>query len=113
MKMNGLARWMRMTVSAALAAVVLTTSSYFAYAQVPFTGELLVSGNSVTVNGETAANGRTIVVPSNIVTGPGSYATLNLANVGRLQASPGTTFTIDGSGNALRGSLSAGSVTIL
>ena len=113
MNMNGLARWMRMTVSAALACVVFTTSSFLALAQTPFTGELLVSGNSVTVNGESAANGRTIVVPSSIVTGAGSYATLNFANVGRVQVSPGTTFTIDGSGVMLRGSLSTGSVTIV
>ena len=102
-----------MTVSATLAVVVFATSSYLALAQVPFTGELLVSGNSVTVNGENAANGRTIVVPSSIVTGAGSYATLNFANVGRIQISPGTTFTIDGSGTNLRGSLSSGSVTIV
>lgn len=113
MNVNGLARWMQITVSAAMAVVVFTTSSYIAFAQVPFTGELLVSGNNVTINGEAAANGRTIVVPSSIVTGAGSYATLNFANVGRVQVSPGTTFTIDGSGTMLRGSLSAGSVTIV
>ncbi|MFL6373217.1 MAG: hypothetical protein ACJ73D_00990, partial [Pyrinomonadaceae bacterium] len=80
--MKDLARWMRMTVSATLSVVVFTTSSYLAFAQVPFAGELLVSGNNVTVNGESAANGRTIMVPSSIVTGPGSYATLNFPNVG-------------------------------
>lgn len=113
MNMDRLARWIRMTVSATIAVVVFTASSYFAFAQVPFTGELLVAGNSVTVNGESAANGRTIVVPSSIVTGAGSYATLNFTNVGRVQVSPGTTFTIDGSGTMLRGSLSTGSVTIV
>jgi hypothetical protein len=110
---SGCARWIRITVSAALAAVLFTTSSFFGYAQVPFLGELLVSGNNVTVNGEAAANGRTIVVPSSIVTGAGSYATLNFPNVGRIQLSPGSTFSIDGSEAGLRGSLSAGSVTIL
>ncbi len=113
MNINGLARWMRIVASTTLVLIVFTTSSYVALAQVPFTGELLVSGNSVTVNGENAANGRTIVVPSSIVTGAGSYATLNFTNVGRIQVSPGTTFTIDGSGVNLRGSLSSGSVTIV
>lgn len=113
MKMSDLGQGVRRTVAATLAAVIFATSSYFVLGQVPFTGELLVSGNSVAVNGEAAANGRTIVVPSNIVTGPGSYATLNFANVGRIQISPGTTFTIDGAGTTLRGSLSAGSVTIV
>jgi hypothetical protein len=108
-----LAQGVRKAVTAALAAAVFATSSYFVLGQVPFTGELLVSGNSVSVNGEAAANGRTIVVPSNIVTGPGSYATLNFANVGRVQVSPGTTFTIDGAGTTLRGSLSAGSIAIV
>jgi uncharacterized protein YlzI (FlbEa/FlbD family) len=113
MKMNGLARGVRISITMALGVVVFITSSYVVMAQVPFTGELLVSGNAVTVNGETSANGRTIVVPSNIVTGPGSYATLNFTNVGRIQVSPGTTFTVDGSGTTLRGSLSAGSVTLV
>lgn len=102
-----------MTVSTALAVAVFTASSFVASAQIPFTGELLVSGNNVTVNGEAATNGRTIVVPSSIVTGSGSYATLNFTNVGRIQVSPGSTFSIDGSGTTLRGSLSAGSVTIV
>ena len=113
MIVNSWARWIRMTVSAALASVVFTTSSLFTFSQVPFLGELLVSGNNVTVNGEAATNGRTIVVPSSIVTGAGSYATLNFTNVGRLQLSPGTTFSIDGSAAGLRGSLSGGSVTIV
>lgn len=102
-----------MTAAATLAVALFTSSSYVSFAQVPFTGELLVSGPGVAVNGELAANGRTIVVPSNIVTGPGSYATLNFTNVARIQVSPGSTFTVDGSGTSVRGSLSAGSVTIV
>jgi hypothetical protein len=113
MKTYGLARAVRIAVTTALILATFASSSYFSFAQVPFTGELLVSGNAVSVNGETAANGRTIVVPSTITTGPGSYATINFANVGRLQLLPGSTFTIDGSGTTLRGSLSAGSVTIV
>jgi len=113
MKMNGVAKMVRKSAIAALAVAMFASSSHFLLAQVPFTGELLVSGPSVTVNGEAAASGRTIVVPSNIVTGPGSYATLNFANVGRIQLSPGTTFTIDGVATTLRGSLSAGSVTVV
>jgi hypothetical protein len=102
-----------MTVSAALAAAVFTTSSLFTFSQVPFLGELLISGNNVAVNGEAAANGRTVVVPSSIVTGAGSYATLNFTNVGRIQLAPGSTFSIDGSAAGLRGSLSTGTVTIV
>jgi hypothetical protein len=113
MKMNGVAKVVRKSAIAALAVAMFASSSQFVLAQVPFTGELLVSGPSVTVNGEAAANGRTIIVPSNIVTGPGSYATINFANVGRIQLSPGTTFTIDGAATTLRGSLSAGSVTVV
>jgi len=113
MEMNGLALRVRIAITMALGVMVFVTSSYVGLAQVPFTGELLVSGNGVTINGEAATNGRTIVAPSNIVTGPGSYATLNFANIGRIQVGPGTTFTIDGSGTTLRGSLSAGSVTIV
>jgi uncharacterized protein YlzI (FlbEa/FlbD family) len=111
--MNGLVQGVRITITMALGVVLFVASSYVGLAQVPFTGELLVSGNAVTVNGEAAINGRTLVAPSNIVTGAGSYATLNFTNIGRIQLSPGTTFTIDGSGTTLRGSLSSGSVTIV
>jgi len=103
----------QMTVSMTLMTAIIATSSFIALAQVPFTGELLVSGNGVTINGEAGTNGRTIVVPSTITTTGSSFATLNFGAIGKIQVAPGTTFTIDGSGNTLRGSLSAGSVTIV
>jgi len=100
----------RIAITASLITVLLSISSF---GQVPFAGELLVSGNNVTVNGEQAANGRTILVPSTITTGPGSYATLNFGNAGRIQLAPNTTFSVDGNAAGLRGSLPMGSVTIV
>jgi len=99
---------MAVAVSLITALVALST-----FGQVPFSGELLVSGNNVTVNGEQAANGRTIMVPSTITTGSGSYATLNFGNAGRIQLAPNTTFSVDGNAAGLRGSLPAGSVTVV
>src|SRR6478735_1627696 len=100
----------RMAITGSLITALLAISSF---GQVPFAGELLVSGNNVTVNGEPAANGRTIFVPSTITTGPNSYATLNFGNAGKIQLAPNTTFSVDGSAAGLRGSLPIGSVTVL
>lgn len=100
----------RMAIAGSLITALLALATF---GQVPFTGELLVSGNNVTVNGEQAANGRTIIVPSTITTGPGSYATLNFGAAGRIQLAPNSTFSIDGNAAGLRGSLPAGSVTIV
>src|SRR5262245_57568781 len=111
MNVNFMSRCTRIMVSTVVVGAILATSSMFTLAQVPLTGELLVSGNNVTVNGEPGTNGRTFALPSSFTTGPGSYATLNFGKIGKLQLGPGTTFTIDGSGEILRGSLSAGSVT--
>ena len=111
--MHNLDRLVRMTLTVALIPVVLLACSILVPAQTPFTGELLVAGPGVTINGEPASNGRTIVAPSTITTAAGSYATLNFGKIGKLQMSPGTTFTIDGSGQFLRGSLSTGSVTVI
>jgi hypothetical protein len=102
--------WIRMALAGSIISALFALSTF---GQIPFTGELLVSGNNVTVNGEQAVNGRTIFVPSTITTGPNSYATLNFGNAGKIQLAPNTTFSVDGSAAGLRGSLPVGSVTVL
>ena len=113
MKTEAIGRLLKFSVSTALIAAIFMTYSMTALAQPALTGELLVAGPGVVVNGEPGTNGRTLVLPSNIMTTGSTYATLNFGKVGKIQLAPGTTFTIDGSGTSLRGTLSAGSVTVV
>lgn len=81
-------------------------------------GEILVTGAkvdgaSVTVNGEPADSGRTIFSSSTISTPEGTSAVINLGKAGKLQLAPGSTFVIDVDGNAVKGDLTAGSLTVL
>ncbi|MGE3466721.1 MAG: hypothetical protein AB7J13_07290 [Pyrinomonadaceae bacterium] len=79
-------------------------------------GELVVSGKSnggVTVNGEPASTGRTVFAASTITTPADSGAVLNMGTAGKIELAPGTTFLIDGDGNIISGSITAGNVTVL
>jgi hypothetical protein len=81
-------------------------------------GEILVTGTktggaSVTVNGEPADSGRTIFSSSTVSTPEGTGAVINLGKAGRIQLAPSSTFVIDVEGNAVRGDLTAGSLTVL
>ncbi|MEQ1603864.1 MAG: hypothetical protein ABL999_03265 [Pyrinomonadaceae bacterium] len=81
-------------------------------------GEILVTGAkaggaSVTVNGEPADSGRTIFSSSTISTPEGTSAVINLGKAGKIQLAPGSTFVIDVDGNAVKGDLTAGSLTVL
>lgn len=113
MKSNSIDRLVQISVSAALVAAIFITSSFVVLAQAPLSGELLVAGPGVVVNGEPATNGRALTLPSNVMTTGSTYATLNFGKVAKLQLAPGSTFTIDGSGMTLRGTLAAGSVTVV
>ena len=81
-------------------------------------GEILVTGTrtdgaSVTVNGERADSGRTIFSSSTISTPEGTSAVINLGKVGKIQLAPGSTFVLDVDGNAAKGNLTVGSLTVL
>lgn len=81
-------------------------------------GEIMVTGAkvdgaSVTVNGEPADTGRTIFSSSTISTPEGTSALINLGKAGRIQLAPGSTFVIDVEDNAVKGNLTAGSLTVL
>jgi len=82
-------------------------------------GELLVTGTkssdgaSVTVNGEPADSGRTIFSASTISTPETSGAMINLGKAGKIEMAPSSTFVLNADGNAISGSLSAGSLTVL
>jgi hypothetical protein len=80
-------------------------------------GELMVTGgttaSSVTVNGEPATSGRAIFSSSTISTPDGVGAAVNLGKAGKLEFAPNSTFTINIEGDAIGGSLTAGSVTVV
>lgn len=97
-----------LTIVSAYSMVTLATST-------KPVGELIVSGgnSAVTVNGEPAASGRTIFSASTITTPEGVSAVINMGKAGKIELAPNTTFVIDGDGNIVSGSLTAGNLTVL
>ena len=113
MEYSGMKRLVRQSLSLGLVTVLVATFSMVSLAgSVKPVGELLVSGSSVTVNGELAESGRTIFASSTIVTPEGSRAVLNLGKAGKLELAPGTTFTVNADGEIVTGDLAAGKVTL-
>lgn len=119
MKIVDLSRFAKRTISFALLLTLLTAYSMVTLAtSTKPVGELIVLGGSsdgasVTVNGEPATSGRTVFASSTIVTPDGITAVLNMGKAGKIELSPNTTFVIDGDGNVMGGSLTAGNVTVL
>lgn len=106
----------RMIASLCLIMTVLVSSSMVALASsVKPVGELIVTGSSdksVTVNGESAASGRTIFAASTITTPEGMTAVLDLGKAGKIELAPNTTYSLNADGS-ISGSLSAGSAKVL
>jgi hypothetical protein len=106
----------RMIASLCLIMTVLVSSSMVALAtSVKPVGELIVTGSSdksVTVNGESAASGRTIFAASTITTPEGMTAILDLGKAGKIELAPNTTYSLNTDGS-LSGSLTAGSAKVL
>lgn len=76
-------------------------------------GEISVSGDNVTVNGETAKSGRTIFTSSTITTSENSAAIVNVAKVGKVRIAPKSTLTVSFDKSGISGNLSNGKVTVL
>lgn len=82
-------------------------------------GELTISGGTrgdsaqVTVNGEPAQSGRTVLASSTISVPEGATATLSFGKAGRVQFGPNTTFVLGSDQDSINGSLTSGSVTVL
>jgi len=113
-------KWAQKAVTMCTAFVLLTTYSMviFATAGEPL-GELTVIGSStkdgasVTVNGEAAKSGRTVLGSSTITTPEGISAVVNMGKAGKVELAPNTTFVMNVDGTAINGSLTAGSITAL
>jgi len=109
--------WIQKALSVCSMTAMIVTFSMVALAG-PMAGELTVSGGStpssfVTVNGEPAESGRTVSPSSTITTPEGMTAVVNFGKLGKIQLGSNTAFTINADNNALSGSLSSGSITVL
>ena len=108
--------WIQRALTSCLVMAITASYSMVALAGTKASGELMVTGgqtSSVTVNGEPATSGRAIFSSSTISTPEGVSAAVNLGKVGNIQFAPNTTFTLNFDGNAIGGSLAAGSITVL
>ena len=78
-------------------------------------GELLISGknSSVTVNGETAQNGRSIFSASTITTPENASAIINIGKIGKVELAPNTTLNISFTDKGINGDLLNGKITVL
>jgi len=78
-------------------------------------GELLISGknSNVTVNGETAQNGRSIFSASTVTTSENANAIINLGKIGKIELAPNSTLTISFNEKGISGNLLGGKVTVL
>lgn len=119
MKNMDFIRFGKRAVSLSLLLTLISATSMFTLASSSKSiGELIVTGinsdgASVTVNGEPAKSGRTVFASSTITTPEGTTVVLNMGKAGKIELSPNTTFSIDGDGNVVQGSLTAGNVTVL
>lgn len=116
MKNMDVIRFGKRAVSLSLLLALMSATSMFTLASSTRSiGELIVTGNNsdgVTVNGEPATSGRTVFASSTITTPGGTGVVLNMGKAGKIELGPNTTFSIDGDGNVVSGSLTAGSVTL-
>jgi hypothetical protein len=107
--------WIRKVLTVCLSVAILATYSMIALAaQGTAVGDLTITGKSnVTVNGETAQNGRTIFSSSVVRTSETSSATINLGKLGKIEVAPNSTFNLKVENNEVAGDLVEGKVTSL
>lgn len=83
-------------------------------------GEIVVSGTAVDgnapvvlVNGEQVKSGRSIFSSSSIITSDNASATISVGPLGTIRLAPNSSITLTFDSDALNGTLSKGSVTVL
>lgn len=102
-------------LSLCLVVAIYSTYSMTALASERIAGELLISGKNsgVTVNGETAQNGRSIFSASTITTPENAGAIINLGKIGKVELAANTTLTLSFNEKGINGDLLNGKVTVL
>lgn len=122
MKTNIWAALIRNSLAASLLITVFVTSSAFALAGAPdkqrLMGELTVSGASlesetafVTVDGERAATGRSVLSSSNLTT-TNVGAVVSLGKAGRIEIAPNSSLNLSFTENSINANLTAGKVKV-
>ncbi len=113
-------QWIRKALTLCLAVAITASYSTVALASDKIIGELSISGKSVqgenpavTVNGESAQNGRSIFSSSTIVTSPHASAIINIAKIGKVELAPDTTIAISFNEKGITGDLVTGKITAL
>jgi hypothetical protein len=106
-------------VSFGLVCVFFVTSPFILLAQQRLMGELTISSapgeesGPVTINGEVALSGGTVVSPLEIATPAETSATIVVKGVGRLEFGPNSRMNLTFDKGKISGSFTQGSVTIL
>lgn len=102
-----------------LVCVFFLTSPLVVFSQQKLTGELTVTGGTggdsdpVTINGEGALSGRTVVSPLEIATPDKASASIVINGVGRLEFAPNTRMNLTFADGKIAGFFIHGSVTIV
>lgn len=102
-------------IALALLAVIFVTSPQFLLAQDKLIGELTITGTNagvVTVNGETALSGRSVMSPSEITTAAQTTVRVTIPQTGVVMLAPNSRMNLSFIQSGISGDLRAGEVTI-
>lgn len=109
--------WINKALSTCLILVTIVAYSMVALANSEkIAGELLIAGTdstNVTVNGETAKNGRSIFSSSTIITPENTTAIINVGKLGSIKLAPKTTLNLSFNEKGITGDLLSGKITVL
>ena len=105
-------------ISFGLVCVFFGTSPLIVLSQQKLTGELTITGpggdsDPVTINGEVALSGRTVVSPLEIATPAQTSATILINGVGRLEFAPNSRMNLTFTEGKISGFFIQGTVTIV
>src|SRR5688500_7346166 len=110
----------KILTSCVAVAILATYSMVTLAASDKIVGELSISGKNaqgeipaVTVNGETAQNGRSIFSSSTIATSPNASAIISVAKVGKIELAPDTTVLVSFNEKGFSSDLITGKITAL
>lgn len=106
--------WIRKALSACLSISLLATCSAVALASSgKASGELIVGGGGVLVNGESAQSGRSVFSSSTVTTPETTSAVVNFGKLGKIELAPKSSVALSFDEKGISGNLSSGKITVL
>lgn len=108
--------WIRQSLAGILVVAVFAVNALYIQAVPPkVVGEVLIAdrGAKVTVNGEVAETGRSLLSGSTIDTPSNSGAVVSLGALGKLELAPSTSITLAFNESGIKGSLASGRITVI